>query len=417
MADVFISYHRSESASTVVRRIAYELENRRISCWYDKKDPDLGHFAQQIEREISHCRVFLFIWDQGSDNSQYCKAEVHSAFSSDNRPILIPFQLGDFKKGDEIAFYIKNQQIFYDIPTLIAKIVNLLQKSAKQPMTSKPTSQQHTTQKLFANNMQKELAIWQSLCFALALIVIILVWALNRPMCSMDKGLMTIYKMGHIGSPWSKDSVTSICISGNITKIRNGAFKDCKNLKKVIISNGVTKIGNESFYGCSNLHSITIPEGVTQIGYGAFYSCHNLPDITIPESVTKIGEKAFAACSNLESVNIPSNATLIPSWAFSGCQKLSKVKMYEGLIYIQEGAFWDCGSLKNIELPESTTYIGGEAFGKCMELSEINIPNGLETIEVRAFVDCTSLDKVEVPIRTTIGKNAFPETTEVIRRP
>lgn len=307
MADVFISYHRSESASVFVRRIAANLESMGISCWYDTKDPDAGYFAQTIEQEILNCKVFLLIWDQGADNSEWCKAEVHRAFNSNNHPIRIPFQLGSFKKGDGIAFYMERCQTFYDEQTVISKIANLLKKSETQPTTSKPTAQQQMTQRksanVLVNNLQAELAMWKILCSMLAFGIIILICILNRPIWSTNDGELTIYKMGHIGTPWAKDNVASICISGNINKIRNGAFKDCKNLKKVVISKGVTKIGNESFYGCSNLYSVTIPE-----------------------SVTEIGEKAFAACTNLESVDVPNSVTSISRWTFSGCVHLAQVK-------------------------------------------------------------------------------------------
>ena len=37
-----------------------------------------------------------------------------------------------------------------------------------------------------------------------------------------------------------------------------------------------------------------IPDGVTRIGDGAFRDCENLTSITIPESVVKIDYRAFA---------------------------------------------------------------------------------------------------------------------------
>lgn len=75
----------------------------------------------------------------------------------------------------------------------------------------------------------------------------------------------------------------------------NGIVIDGSNcVGDIEISKGVKEIGSYAFFLCDeSLTSITVPEDVTKIGEYAFASCGGLTDITIPESVTEIGDYAF----------------------------------------------------------------------------------------------------------------------------
>ena len=139
MADVFISYHRTEGTSALARRIADELESKGISCWYDAKDLTPVWFVHAIQTEIQRCKVFLLILDENSNKSEWCLAETYAAFESANHPVLIPFKIGAFQENDEMRFYMRTLPSSYggdspenaDIQALTAKIANVLRtKSA-----------------------------------------------------------------------------------------------------------------------------------------------------------------------------------------------------------------------------------------------------------------------------------------------
>ena len=61
-----------------------------------------------------------------------------------------------------------------------------------------------------------------------------------------------------------------------ITSIKEGLFKDCKNLKNVIIPDSVSKIGEDVFSGCTEIDNIKIPDYVTEIGENAFLGVSNI---------------------------------------------------------------------------------------------------------------------------------------------
>ena len=144
MADVFISYHRSEGTSALVRRIARELESMDISCWYDTKYPNPGHFADIIEEEIAHCETFLFIWDNGANQSEWCIDEVFAALA--HKKLLIPLQIGQFDKRAGLALRLRKFNIFYggdlpektDIMEFLAKINDIFGKEIPKPKANRP---------------------------------------------------------------------------------------------------------------------------------------------------------------------------------------------------------------------------------------------------------------------------------------
>lgn len=109
---------------------------------------------------------------------------------------------------------------------------------------------------------------------------------------------------------------------------------------------------------------------VTSIGFGALHNCSSLTSITIPESVTSIGDFAFDGCSGLTSITIPNSVTSIGEYAF-----------------------YECSSLTSITIPNSVTSIGDGA-----------------------FYECSKLKSITVPIHTTIGKDAIPKHTKIIRK-
>ena len=74
-----------------------------------------------------------------------------------------------------------------------------------------------------------------------------------------------------------------------VSVIGVGAFKDCKQMKKVIV-----------------------PSSVVEIQEGAFSDCSALVEVVLPSSVRSIGKSAFKACRALEKINLPEDLSVIP---------------------------------------------------------------------------------------------------------
>lgn len=210
-----------------------------------------------------------------------------------------------------------------------------------------------------------------------------------------------------------------------VTSIDDYAFKDAKDVKKIIIHDGIKKIGRGAFYGCNSLEEVNIPYGVitleddlfsycyslkefiipeniTEIGEFTFFKCTSLVNIQIPESVTRIYESAFAECTTLETIIIPDSVTIIGGNVFSGCTKLKNVTLPANLTSLSGNMFTNCTSLKTITLPSTVTEIKEYAFYGCTNLEKIILPSGLTTIRNQAFNNCVNLKEIIIPNATTI---------------
>ena len=70
-----------------------------------------------------------------------------------------------------------------------------------------------------------------------------------------------------------------------VTEIKNGAFQNCKKLKKVTIGSNVKKIGSKAFYGCKKLKSVTIKsKKITSIKSRAFKGIYKKAKNKVPSS-------------------------------------------------------------------------------------------------------------------------------------
>lgn len=86
-----------------------------------------------------------------------------------------------------------------------------------------------------------------------------------------------------------------LTIPKDVEVIGDYAFRDCKELKKVIFSNNLECIWPGAFMDCSKLKKVEIPESVEKIGSGAFWGCYNATIILkkLREDFESIGECAF----------------------------------------------------------------------------------------------------------------------------
>lgn len=224
-----------------------------------------------------------------------------------------------------------------------------------------------------------------------------------------------------------------------VTRIADGAFKNCIHLENVILPDSLYRIGFGVFAGCVGLTSITIPEDVTEIDKQAFYGCTGLTSITIPDGVTKIASEAFASCSRLTSIAIPDSVISIGDGAFrstplynskpDGIVYIGKmlyeykgimplgtmIKVTDDIVGIADNALKNHSGISSITIPDSVTNIGNCAFSGCSGLTSITIPGSLKTIGMYSFSKCTGLTSIVLPDGAKeIGFCAFNDCTGLI---
>ena len=291
VADVFISYHRSDSASALVARIVGELESAGISCWYDTKDPKLGYFTDAITHEIEQCKVFLLLWDEGANESRYCISETHYAFNYAKDALILPFQIGTFERNRKLSFYTGAYQIIIGGKSLETADTDELIKKIAAGLPDKIIQCGECGDNVtYTLNENGVLAIF-------------------------GNGPMKDYILENV--PWydKRKKISCVRILNGVTSIGKLAFLNCEGLSNVSIPNSVTYIESSAFEGCVGLDSVDIPNSVTYIGFSAFEGCVGLDSVDIPDSVTYIGGRAFYGCANLKYASVPAE-TEIDSFAF-----------------------------------------------------------------------------------------------------
>ncbi len=103
--------------------------------------------------------------------------------------------------------------------------------------------------------------------------------------------------------PRMKNS-TSYTVPDTVTRIGNGAFKNCTLLAKLVLPKGISTIGEYAFSGCDGLSDVVIPSGAVKISEYAFAYCDALSSVEIPATVTFVGDYAFGACPSLHTARI-----------------------------------------------------------------------------------------------------------------
>ena len=225
--------------------------------------------------------------------------------------------------------------------------------------------------------------------------------------------------------------LTTVTIPNSVTSINGSPFSNCSSLTEIKVEGGNTAYTSINgilfnkektilvcFPNGKTEMTITIPEPVTRIGEGAFEYCTNLRSVTISNSVTSIGATAFRNCSGLTSVTIPESVTSIGNSAFEYCSGLTTVTIPNSVTTIGINAFSNCSGLTTVTIPNSLTSIDRSVFAQCSRLTTVTIPSSVKTIGSYAFYQCNGLRSIcfEGSIQPTYAKNtSFSDVAKSIR--
>ena len=82
------------------------------------------------------------------------------------------------------------------------------------------------------------------------------------------------------GAPWAqfKDSITTVVISGGVTYIGAGSFRDHDALTQLDVGSYLEEIGQDAFNGCDGLTSVTLPHTFKVFHERSFQGCSNLKE-------------------------------------------------------------------------------------------------------------------------------------------
>lgn len=119
-----------------------------------------------------------------------------------------------------------------------------------------------------------------------------------------------------------QDTNEEIAVGKGCVGVKDNAFKNFKNIKKVVLPATCISFGIQSFFNCTSLESINIPEGTKVIPRGCFAGCTSLEAIVLPNSIRKIEAGAFKDCNKLKEVSLGPVKPEISSLSFPRNTKL-----------------------------------------------------------------------------------------------
>lgn len=201
-----------------------------------------------------------------------------------------------------------------------------------------------------------------------------------------------------------KSAIKEVKFPSSLELIEYSAFRDCRELKKVVVPGNVKVIESAAF-SYSSIEEIIVEDGVEIIGGDAFAGCRKLKSVTLPVSLKKKEEyyyaSLFSGCRELERVRLGNDnetyycngnvlleketRTVIDGWGIDNC--------YVGNGYVRLKA----------------KKIGRQAFMRHELLAKVTLPETLEEIETRAFYECKSLRLIEckAQVPPVLGKDVF----------
>lgn len=136
-----------------------------------------------------------------------------------------------------------------------------------------------------------------------------------------------------------------------------------------------------------------VPDSVRIIGEGAFHDCRFLKRVVCHDGL-EIKTAAFADSCALTEVVLPVDIRRIPAMAFGDCTGLKQFSFPASVEEIGEGAFEGCEALASLILPEKLVKIGEGAFRGCISLTEVTLPPMVKTYEYGVFRNCAALQTI-----------------------
>ena len=175
-------------------------------------------------------------------------------------------------------------------------------------------------------------------------------------------------------------SLSNVTLNEGCTTLGDHVFKNCP-LAAVTFPKTLGSIREWAFEG-TKLKTVDLSNTqITRLPNGSFYNCQQLKDVKLPIALTDIGERAFYN-SAIASITFPNSLQKIDAWAFQNTQ-LTNVVIPTSTDHIEEGAFSDNTKLTTVVVNGSECCLAVSAFANCTALTDVYITSNKEPVAER----------------------------------
>lgn len=120
--------------------------------------------------------------------------------------------------------------------------------------------------------------------------------------------------------------------------IKNNAFQNPRNVRRLVFDKNLKTIGKEAFKDCSDLEVFCC---------GEYYDQPQEQIVNL--KVNELVKKQDATISSSQSIKNPKDSFTIQAFAFAGCEKLHTVVFPEcSKLTVEKSAFSGCESLRTV---------------------------------------------------------------------
>ncbi len=211
--------------------------------------------------------------------------------------------------------------------------------------------------------------------------------------------------------------IVSAVIPNTVTKIGNGTFWSCVNMKSIILGNHVNFIGNDAFQYCESLESISLPNTLTEVGDHFLCHCNKLTSLVVPEALTKIGSYFLHGCQSMRDVYLlGTDKKELGEYPFCSQDEHGDQQVHDCTFWVeseqvykdnyQNGDNWKYADINNNDVYDSrcdgTYQNGGNGLGKNQYKWEPTPPTFIE-YKAKWITACFPTD---VDVKANFGDNA-----------
>ena len=144
-------------------------------------------------------------------------------------------------------------------------------------------------------------------------------------------------------------AIESIYLPKTLKKIGKYAFANNPYLVKVEFMPLMTRIKDGMFENCINLKTISFSNTINKLGIGVFKNCRKLNNIILPEHLKIIETNAFWGCDGLKKLEFNKELEFINNYSF-GYTKLTDVILPNSIKNIGKFPFYMCSHLENLTI-------------------------------------------------------------------
>ena len=224
-------------------------------------------------------------------------------------------------------------------------------------------------------------------------------------------------KLNIIGAPTNPNVPTDIDANfvTELIKYRKSLVATSASWDGILVEEdfvGATSVAPNAFQGNTEIKSITLPDTVLGIGENAFNGMTSIIDnginLTYSENI-KLGNAQFWG-TELHKLNIIGAPTIPVAPRDINAEFVTELIKYKKSL-LATGDIWD-GVLIATDFTNAIT-INSNAFQDNTEIKSITLPNTVLRIGANAFNGASALTTISALGVTSIGANAFGETTGI----